>query len=306
MENFCVALSSSGDLFASERADNSIFTVPIKYLDGKVFKTDSIDNPSVYHRFYEKARDGKQFKLKFPTKDEFSEFFDNLIEQGHSHILYVATSSKLSSDYDNARKGALETMVKYRNSEVFVLDSLSIGPQKGFIALLAASYRFSMNVSEAYLTMQEKVSTICSFAIIYDSSFIAKSGLVSANALKGGEQIGIKPVLTVNTNGEITVFKKAKSEKNAIMSIIKYAEENALDKSTFFVYTADNTRNELFVIKTLQEKFPGCSIKTGNAGMTNGLVFAPNAIFIGFYAKRIQPLTSTKPVKIYEDIDKIK
>ena len=196
-------------------------------------------------------------------------------------------------------------MVKYRNSEIYVLDSLSIGPQKGFIALLASSYRFSMNVAEAYLTVKEKVCSVCSFAIIYDSSFIAKSGVVSESLLKGGEQIGIKPVLALTEGGELTVYKKAKSEKNAVMSVIRYAEDYATDKSTFFVYTADNTRNELFVIKTLQEKFPGCSIKTGSIGMTNGLIFAPNAIFIGFYAPRIPSKPQNKPLKIYEDIDRI-
>ena len=306
MEKFCVAVSSSADLYLEERLNNSIFTAPIKYLDGKVFKVDSIDNPAVYRRFYDKLRDGRAFKLRFPSKEDFGEFFDNLIEQGHSSIIYVATSSVLSSDYDNAKKAAMESMIKYRKSEIYVLDSLCVGPQKGVIALKAASYRFSMNAAEAFITLKDEVSSLCSFAVIYDHSFVTRSGLVSENAIRGGEQLGIKPVLTVTSTGELTVYKKAKSEKNAIMSVIKYAEEYATDKTNFFVYSADNTRNELFAIRMLQEKFPGCSIKTGNAGMTNGILFAPNAIFIGFYAPRIRPETTKKPLKIYADVDKVK
>jgi len=305
MEKFCVAISSSGDLYTDERVNNSIFSIPVKYLDGKVFKSESIDNPSTYRKFYDKLRNGKLFRLRFPTKDGFGEFFDNLIEQGHTSIIYVATSSIISSDYDNAKKAAMESMIKYRKSEIYVLDSMCVGPQKGFIALKASSYRFTMNAAEAFITLKEEVASLCSFAVIYDYSFITRSGLVSENAVKGGEQLGIKPVLTVTSTGELTVYKKAKSEKNAIMSIIKYAEEHATDKTSFFVYSADNTRNELFAIKMLQEKFPGCSIKTGCAGMTNGILFAPNAIFIGFYAPRIRPETSKKPLKIYADIDKI-
>ncbi len=305
MEKFCIAISSSADLYADERAYNSIFTAPIKYLDGKVFKIDSVDNPPAYRRFYDKLRDGKSFRLRFPTKNDLGEFFDNLIEQGHSSIIYIATSSMLSLDYDNAKKAAMESMIKYRKSEIYVLDSMCVGPQKGVVALKAASYRFSMNAAEAFITLKDEICSLCSFAIIYDYSFITRSGLVSENAVKGGEQLGIKPVLTITSTGELTVYKKAKSEKNAIMSVIKYAEEHATDKTTFFVYSADNTRNELFAIKLLQEKFPGCSIKTGKAGMTNGILFAPNAIFIGFYAPRIRPETTKKPLKIYADIDKI-
>lgn len=305
MEKFCVAVSSSADLYTDERLNNSIFTIPVKYLDGKVFKADNTDNPPVYRRFYDKLRNGRTFKLRFPQKQDFGEFFDELIEQGHSSIIYVATSSVLSSDYDNAKKAAMESMIKYRKSEIYVLDSLCVGPQKGVVALRAASYRTTMNAAEAFITLKEEVSRLCTFAVIYDYSFIARSGLVSENALKGGEQLGIKPVLTVTSTGELTVYKKAKSEKNAIMSVIKYAEEHATDKTTFFVYTADNTRNELFAIRMLQEKFPGCSIKTGCAGMTNGILFAPNAIFISFYAPRIRPETTKKPLKIYADIDKI-
>lgn len=305
MEKFCVAVSSSADLYLDERINNSIFTIPIKYLDGKVFKADCTDSTTSYRRFYDKLRNGRVFRLRFPTKEDFGEFFDDLIEQGHSSIIYVATSSVLSSDYDNAKKAAMESMIKYRKSEIYVLDSLCVGSQKGIIAMKAASYRFSMNAAEAFITLKGEVEKLCSFAVIYDSSFITRSGLVSENALKGGEQLGIKPVLTVTSTGELTVYKKAKSEKNAIMSVIKYAEEHATDKTTFFVYTADNTRNELFAIRLLQEKFPGCSIKTGHAGMTNGILFAPNAIFIGFYAPRIRPETAKKPLKIYADIDKI-
>jgi fatty acid-binding protein DegV len=196
-------------------------------------------------------------------------------------------------------------MIKYRKSEIYVLDSMSVGPQKGYIALKASSYRFSMNCAEAFVTLKDEVEALCSFAIIYDHSFITRSGLVSENSIKGGEQLGIKPVLTLTSTGELTIYKKARSEKNAVTSVIKYAEKFATDKTNFFVYTADNTRNELFVIKMLQDKFPGCSIKTGQAGMTNGILFAPNAIFIGFYAPRVRPQTTKKPLKIYSDIDKI-
>ncbi len=305
MEKFCVAVSASADLYTDERLNNSIFTIPVKHLDGKVFKTDCIDNPTVYRRFYDKLRNGKPFRLRLPSKDEFGEFFDDLIEKGHSSIIYVATSTVLSSDYENAKKAAMESMIKYRKSEIYVLDSTCVGPHKGIIALKAASYRFSMNAAEAYVKLKEEVGSLCSFAVIYDYSFVTRSGLVSENSLKGGEQLGIKPVLTLTSTGELTVYKKAKSEKNAIMSVIKYAEQHATDKTNFFVYTADNTRNELFAIRMLQEKFPGCSIKTGCAGMTNGILFAPNAIFIGFYAPRIRPETTQKPLKIYADVDKV-
>lgn len=305
MENFCVAVSSSADLHADERLKNSIFAVPIKYLDGKVYKSDSVDNPTQYHKFYEKLRSGKTFKLKFPSKYDLSEFFDDLIEKGYSSIIYVATSSVLSSDYENAKKASIESMIKYRKSEIYVLDSLSVGPQKGYLALKASSYRYSMSASQAFVALKDEVATLCSFSIIYDHSFISKSGLVSLDAVKGGERLGIKPVLALTSTGELTVYKKAKSEKNAVTSIIKYAQQHATDKSNFFVYTADNARNELFVIKMLQDRFPCCSIKTGKAGVTNGILFAPNAIFIGFYAPRIRSAPLKRPLKIYADVDRI-
>jgi hypothetical protein len=80
-----------------------------------------------------------------------------------------------------------------------------------------------------------------------------------------------------------------------------YAEKIGADKASFYVYCADNTRNELFAIKMIQEKFPGCSVRVGKAGMTNGLLYAPNALFIGFRGTRPTYEQKQKTPKIYDD-----
>lgn len=299
MKNFYVATMSNADLVTDEISAYDIAVLPIKYLDGKFYKEESVSDSRFYRRFYDRLRLGKKSRVKKPTKHDYDEFFDALVMQGKKNILYLATSSKMSTDYLFAKKSAMDTMIKFPQSNVLVLDTLSVGMQKGILALKACDMQEKYSLEEAYVTIKEQLLNECLFAIVYDSDYVKANSEVRG-ALAGGSFVGIKPILCVDGEGEMRVFKRCKGEKNAVMNVLKYAQDNGVDRSSFYVYSADNTRNELFATTMITEKFPGSSLKLGKAGMTNGMLYAPNALFIGFSAKRIAG-EKPKPKKTYDD-----
>ena len=301
MENYCVATLSNADLFEDEISLYGVKILPIKYLDGKVYREESPNSAYLYHKFYEKLRNGNQPKLKTPQKKDYDEFFDNLIMSGYKRILYLATSSAISSDYATAKKSAIESMIKFRKSQIYVVDTLSTAMQKGILAITASKMKEEKSVEETFVEISQIAKNQCLFTVVYDFENISRSKNVKGGSVNGGTLVGIKPVLSINDNGELVLYKRCRGEKNAIANILSYAEKCGADKSSFYVYCADNTRNELFTIKMLQEKFPGCSIRVGKAGMINGLLYSPNAVFVGFSGKRLA-YTPTKPnSKIYDD-----
>jgi DegV family protein with EDD domain len=298
MRNFIVATDSSADLTIDEASENSIAVLRIKYLDGKVFKEESVEQNPAYKRFFDKLRNGNRARFITPSQNDYGEFFDALITSGKKNIIYVATSSKIGSDCKLAKKAAAESMVKFRSATILVLDSLSVGPAKAVIALRLAALSPYISVAEALVKGKEIVKNTTSFAIVYDLGLIAAQEY--SPVMKVGLNIGVKPVLTLSDKGTLQIFKRAKSEKTAVMAVLKYAAEKQADKSSFFIYGADNTRNKLFAIKMLQEKFGGASVKVGDAGMRNGAYFAPNAIFIGFTSPRVKATPSKPQIKTYK------
>ena len=301
MRNYIVATDSSADLTKDEIVENHIAVLPVRYLDGKVFKEESVEQGPAYKRFFDNLRDGKKARFSTPDQNDYGEFFDALIESGKKNIVYVASSSKLDPDFKKAKKAAAESMIKFRSSTILILDSLSLGPAKGMIALKLAGLSGSISVSEALVKGRELVRNTTSFAIIYDLGLI--SSQENSPVFSAGLNIGVKPVLTLTDKGSLQIFRRAKSEKTAVMAVLKYAAEKQADKTSFFIYSADNTRNELYAIKMLQEKFHGAYVKVGDAGMRNGAYFAPNAIFIGFCAPRVKATPPKPQIKTYKDED---
>lgn len=300
MENYIVAVLGDCDLYVDEIADNSIAVLDKKYLDGKVYRAVSCDNARFYHRFYEGLRNGKQYKFKSPTKIDYDEFFDALIMSGKDKILYLANSTFFDDDYNLAKKASADSMVKFPKSQILVLNSKGIGMQTGIWALRACENRFSLSVEEEFVKLMEEIDNDCLFAVVYDTDQFAKNEVLPSSSITGGSLVGVKPVITIDFDGKCALFKKCKSERTAISTIVRYAKENDANKNSFYVYSADSVRNELFAISILQEAFPGCRIRVGKAGPSAGATFAPGALFIGFNAKRVQGKPK-KQAKVYED-----
>lgn len=301
MENYIVAVLGDCDLYVDEIADNSIAVLDKKYLDGKVYRAVSCDNARFYHKFYEGLRNGKTYNFKSPTKIDYDEFFDSLIMSGKENILYLANSTFFDDDYALAKKASADSMVKFPKSQILVLNSKGIGMQTGIWALKACENRFTLSCAEEFVRLKAEIENDCLFTIIYDCDEFAKNNLLPASSIMGGSLVGIKPVLTIDTLGKCALFKKCKSERTAITNVLKYAKENNVDKNSFYVYSADSVRNELFAISIIQNAFPGCRIRVGKAGPSAGATFAPGALFIGFSAKRVESKTQKKLERVYND-----
>ena len=301
MENYIVAVLGDCDLYVDEIADNSIAVLDKKYLDGKVYRAVSCDNARLYHRFYEGLRNGKAYKFKTPTKIDYDEFFDALIMSGKDKILYLANSPFFDEDYALAKKASADSMVKFPKSQILVLNSEGIGMQTGIWALKACENRFILSVEEEFVRLKEEILSDCLFTVVYDSDGFAKNEILPNLSAMGGTMVGVKPVLTIDSEGKAVLYKRCKSERNAVATIIRYAKENNVDKNSFYVYSADSVRNELFAIAMLQEDFPGCRIRVGKAGPSAGATFAPGALFIGFKAKRVENKTKKVKTKVYND-----
>ncbi len=301
MENFCVAVSSSADLFEDELQNNEIQTLSFRYFDSRTYREESVARTPAFKRFYERLREGEDCSLRFPDQKEYEDFFDALVESGKTKIVYLASSQNLRDDYRKAQNAATLCMVKFKKSEIYVVDTQTAGPQKGILALRAANMRATFSAAEAAVLLAEQCKRAVTFAIAYDTAYLVKEGLLPASALRGGDRLGVKPVLTFDAEGNLSLFRRCTSEKNAIASVLRYAEQVGADKTSFFVYNADNVRNELFWISQLQQKFPGCIVKTGSLGMTNARIFGPNALMIGFDGVRVPVAKKKKPIHLYED-----
>ena len=301
MENYIVAVLGDCDLYVDEIADNSIAVLDKKYLEGKVYRAVSCDNARYYHKFYEGLRNGKKYKFKSPTKIDYDEFFDALIMSGKENILYLANSTFFDDDYYLAKKASADSMLKFPKSQILVLNSKGIGMQTGIWALKACENRFTLSCAEEYVRLKSEIENDCLFTIVYDCDEFAKNALLPSQSIIGGSLVGVKPVITVDSEGKCALFRRCKSERTAVTTILRYAKENGAYKNSFYVYSADSIRNELFAIAMIQDAFPGSRIRVGKAGQSAGATFAPGALFIGFSAKRVQSKTKKKKGRVYND-----
>ncbi|MBO5888583.1 MAG: DegV family protein [Clostridia bacterium] len=179
--------------------------------------------------FYDVLRKGVIPSTCAISPSKYMEYFEEEFKKGND-ILYVHFSAAMSGTF-NAMKLALnELKQKYPERTVYTIDTK---------AITILSYNIVREIGELYLkgaTIDEIIkwaeTEVDKFAVYFyadDLKFFAKSGRVSGLAAFMGAFIGIRPIITITSEGKMQSCSKARGRKGAVTKILDYVRELQLD-----------------------------------------------------------------------------
>lgn len=203
--------------------------------------------------FYERLRAGEDAVTSQITPATFKEVFRSFLEAGKD-VLYIAFSSGLSGTYNSARLVAEDLLEKYPERKLICIDSLCASVGEGLLVYLAGKLRKEgKSIDELADWVKENRTKVCHWFPVDDLIHLKRGGRLSGFEAAVGTALKIKPVISVDPEGKLTVVAKLRGTKKCIEYLKERLKNDGINASEQTVIvghadaadTAEQLKNEL-------------------------------------------------------------
>jgi len=239
---YAVVSGATGDLPQHVIEELGLDVIPMNV---RVGETDYLYHPD------EKALSCKEFYAKLSAGEEsvtsqitpivFKEVFEKYLKEGKD-VLYIAFSSGLSGTYNSARLVAEDLLEKYPERRIVCIDSLCASIGEGYIVYLAGMLRKEgKSFDEVAEFVKENCTKVCHWFTVDDLLHLKRGGRLSGFEAAVGTALKIKPVLSVDPEGKLTVVAKVRGTKKGMDYLKERLISDGIDAAnqTVFIGHAD-------------------------------------------------------------------
>lgn len=279
MKDFIITTDITCDVNAKIQKDFGIevlyghFTTPDKVERPSILEWKDFDREQFYNAL---KKDPNGFTTSPPNIDECAAEFEKHVIKDEG-VIAISISQSLSGTYGFMLKAKEQTLKKYPDAKIEVIDSMRFGPAAGLMAVYCAELKKAgRSFEEVVASVEQNKNRFHQAGWLDDLSFVAKKGRISHAKAFFGTLVGVKPIGEFDKYGMTTVIGKAKGEKNAYDALLKYIEKTIEepDKQVIFVATSNRHKQAEAFTEMIKEKFhpkaiylndvfPNCGINVG-------------------------------------------
>ena len=172
--------------------------------------------------FYDILRQGNLPSTSALSPQAYIDAFEPEFAKGND-ILYVHFSSAMSGTFNSMRLAVEELKQKYPERTLYTVDTKSITAGSYGVAIeVMDMYKEGKSIEEIQKWAEEEVDKFPIYFYADNLKFFAKSGRVSGFKAFMGGLIGIKPIIHVNSEGQMVSIDKGRGRQNALRKIVDY------------------------------------------------------------------------------------
>ena len=266
--NFKIVADSSADLLSI--SDVPFVNVPLTIKTSEKEYVDN-ENLNITEMLNDLAKYSGKSGSACPNYSDWKSAFE-----GAENIFAITITSGLSGSYNSASIAAKEYMDEHPECKVYVVDSLSTGPECAMIVeklrgLILDGLSFDEIVGKIQ-DYQKHSHLAFSLACIRN---LANNGRVNPAIAKIIGILGIRLVGKASNKGELEMTDKTRGAEKALGDVMKNMIKNGYKGGKVRIHHCENLPCAESLKTKLLEKFPDASI---TIGITRGLC--------SFYAER--------------------
>lgn len=255
MSKFEISADSTCDLYSDEIKNYGIYVAPLEYVISKGDTLDvGVDNftkMEQYEEFYKKLKDGYIAKTSVLNVQAHVDLFTKMAKAGIKNAIHITQGYGLSPTLDNAN-AAIEIVKKdFPDIDYVAIESNTTTCAEGFIVRAAIKMRDENKSKEEVIEVLNKIKHYTQhFILANDLKFLARGGRISKTSASIGSLLQVKPIISFNKEGKLTIVKKEIGLKKAINSITNDFKNFTLNKD--FPYICIVHTGNLPLAKELQ------------------------------------------------------
>lgn len=230
-QNYQITTESGCDLSLALCGERGILPYKMPYtLDGATY-TDEMTEDS-FRKFYDRVRAGGTATTSQINPSAFTEFWRPLAEAG-TPVLHISLAAAISGTYFNALAAAEMLRQGYPGWVCRVVDSANASAGFGLMVLRAADYRDSgYALEENAASLEAMTHNVNAIFTTEDLTSLYRGGRVSRVAAAFGTILNIVPVLHLDYEGHLEVWKKTRGAQQCKSFIISAIKELAVGAAT--------------------------------------------------------------------------
>lgn len=257
------------------------------YVEEKEYRYDLGKNTD-FRAFYDAVRGGAVPKTQALNPEDYKEILTPYFEKGED-VLYVSFSHKMSGTFNYLDVALRELKEKYpdRKCTVFNTNGISLGA--GIQVEQAALMKKAGASDEEILAfLKEFTDRVAVYFVVDDLMHLKRGGRLSGFAAVAGTLLSLKPVLTFNEEGGLSVLTKVGGRKKAISTLAAHVAEELRDADKYSVYIVDaDCKEDGDRLRDLiLEKRPEAQIVRQIVGPVIGSHCGPGTLGVIFVADR--------------------
>jgi DegV family protein with EDD domain len=216
--------------------------------------------------------------------------FKSYVDQGLD-ILHLSFSSALSGGCSNVVTGAQEICEENPGAKILVLDTLNASMGEGMFIMKAAQLKEEgKNIDEIYSWLEEHKMEFCVRFTVDDLGHLQRGGRISKTTAIIGTMINIKPILYVNTEGQLVPLSTARGRKKSLATICndmvesigKYKDSD----DPICIAHGDSLEDAKYLEELIHEKLPGKKVIINTVSPSIGAHSGPGAIGLCFMGEK--------------------
>jgi DegV family protein with EDD domain len=214
-----VVIDSTADIPQSVREELGITMVPLKVHFGSDTYLDNITLQP--EQFYKMLKESAVLPTTSqPSPVDFLEVYKKILEDDpDGHIISIHLSAAMSGTYQSA---VLAKSMLDDPERVTVIDSRSASYANGMLAVAAAKAARSGKDKDGIVALIGELRRTYKVYFLVDTlEYLQKGGRIAKASAVLGSLLNIKPVLSIDDDGEVAPVDKVRGSKKAVQRIIE-------------------------------------------------------------------------------------
>lgn len=238
--------------------------IKFSYVMGGEEHEDDLWQSMSAHEFYERMRKGETGTTSAITPGHYLEVFERAAKVG-TPTVYLAFTRGLSSSVDAARQAAEMLKENYPDFELYIVDNLCPSAAAELLALEAVRQAGNgLSAAELASWAEEARYYIHGFFTLENFDALARGGRIPPAAAQVGGKLDIKPELSYDINGCLTLRGMCRGRKKALRAILSDfkvtypGSEGAADLLPVGIISADADKDAQWLADQIHKE-PGCA-----------------------------------------------
>ncbi len=209
-------------------------------IDGEE-RTDDIWSSITPKEFYDRMRAGARVSTSAVSLGRYIEFFTECAKEG-TPTVYLCFTSALSSSYNSACQAADAVRAEYPNFELYVVDNALPCATGALLALEAVRQRSAGLTAKQLVDWANEAKTyVHGYFTLESFDALAAGGRIPPAAAQLTAKLDVKPELSYDLAGSLSLIGVNRGRKKALKSILKSFRENYVPDRTMpiAIMTAD-------------------------------------------------------------------
>lgn len=284
-----IVVDTCADLTPEIAASLDVDILGFPYILDGVEHTDDIWTSITPAEFYDQIRSGVKASTSAISIGRYLEYFTQCAEEG-TPTVYLCFTSALSSSYDSAVTASEQVRAQYPDFELYVVDNALPCACGELLALEAVRQRAAGLTAKQLAAWADEAKTYVHGYFTLDSlDSLAAGGRIPPAAAQLSSKLDIKPELSFDLAGSLSLIGVNRGRKKALKSLIKSFKENyVLDPAMPMTIVSADAEKDADWVEAAVRKEEGCANATiirGAVGPTIGAHVGPGMVALIFWGR---------------------